>query len=356
MDHATGSWLCPTEADRARMLEAGRRVRDTRLWVAIGAGAAMVACAPWSGWWPVAFALAAVTQLATLERRVNRSARPERYVALSFAFTAITIAASAAVTGGPASPLLPLLSLPTMLMANRFRRVVVVVGLAAMVILLLLATLAAHTDATLEDPQHVLVCAAILVGIAIFTLSLSDTEMKLREQSRFDHLTGLLNRAALAPRFEELRGQAEATGASVAVIVYDLDHFKSVNDELGHDVGDVVLRDTAVQLRRHLRAFDLVYRLGGEEFAVVLPGVGARGAYEIAERQRRAVEQARPGGVDITISGGVASARGEAVVWDDLYRRADSALLRAKRQGRNRVLRDDDGESVPPPSPAPQLV
>lgn len=352
MDHATGSWLCPTEGDRARMLEAGRRVMRTRLWVAVGMGLALIACAPWSGWWPVILSVAAVVQLATLERRVNRSARPERYVAMSFVFTAVVIAIAAGLTGGPQSPVLPLLALPTMLMANRFRRPVVLVGLGLTLALLVASTLALHPAATVDDPQYVLVCLAILVGITIFTLSLSDTEMRLRRQSRFDHLTGLLNRAALEPRFEELRGQAEATGASVAVIVYDLDRFKSVNDELGHDVGDAVLRDTAVQLRRHLRAFDLVYRLGGEEFAVILPGVDARGAHEIADRQRRAVERARPGGVEITISGGVAAAAGDAVDWEDLYRRADTALLRAKREGRNRVLRDDDAPSVAPPAPS----
>ena len=112
--------------------------------------------------------------------------------------------------------------------------------------------------------------------------------------------------AAAALRRAEV-SQAHATGGSIALIVYDLDCFKSVNDDLGHDRGDAVLRDTAHLLRRHLRAFDLVYRLGGEEFAVVLPGVGVAEAFEIAQRQRESIEEARPGGVPITISGGVAS-------------------------------------------------
>jgi len=352
MTDATGSWLCPTEADRSRMLEAGRRLHNTRLWVALGIGLALVAAAPWIGWWPVALSAVAALQLGTLDRRTTRSARPERYVALSFFFTAVAICGGAATTGGPDSPILPLLALPVTLIASRFRRQVVFTAVALSLLLLALCTIPVSPSGAVDAPQYILVTAALIIGMVVFTLSLSDTELELREQSRFDHLTGLLNRAALEPRFEELRGQAEATGASVALVLYDLDHFKSVNDERGHDVGDAVLRDSAAQLRRHLRAFDLVYRLGGEEFAVVLPGVDARGAHEIAERQRQAVEAARPGGVEMTISGGIAAAHGDAVEWDDLFRRADGALLRAKREGRNRVLRDDS-DSVPAPAPTP---
>jgi len=351
MRDATGTWLCPTEHDRARMLESSRRLRRTRLLVAIGIGVASLASAPWMGWWPLFFSAVAVAQLATLHWRTQKTAKPEYYVAFSFLFTAACIAAAAALTGGPESPVLPLLGLPVMLVASRFRLRVVLVGLALSLVLLLACTLGTAPAETLENPDHVIVTAVLLIGLVVFTLSLSKAELELRVQSRFDHLTGLLNRAALRPRFDELRDQAHATGASVALVIYDLDHFKAINDKHGHDVGDVVLRDSAAQLRRHLRPFDLAYRLGGEEFAVVLPGVTAQEARLIAERQRRAVELARPGGLHVTISGGVAAASGTEVEWDALYRRADSALLRAKREGRNRVLVDPEsvGPNVPPP-------
>jgi diguanylate cyclase (GGDEF)-like protein len=75
---------------------------------------------------------------------------------------------------------------------------------------------------------------------------------------------------------------------------------------------------------------------------VVLPGVGVAEAHEIAQRQRESIEEARPGGIAITISGGVASARGDAVAWETLFHRADAALLRAKREGRNRIVTADD--------------
>jgi diguanylate cyclase (GGDEF)-like protein len=338
MEKQTGSWLCPTEADRARMLEAGSLVRLARVWVSLLVGVATVASGPWIGWWPTLFSALTALQVATLDRRTARSARPERYVALSFASTAVFAAAGTACSGGPHSPLLVFLSLPAILMANRFRRPVVVAGALFTLAVLIAGSVAVDPVGFVDDPTLVLVSCALVIGVVVFTLSLSDTEMALRADARFDHLTGLFNRASLVPRFAELRSQAHATDGAIALVVYDLDRFKSVNDDLGHDRGDAVLRDTALLLRRHLRAFDLVYRLGGEEFAILLPGVGVAEAHEIAERQRATIAQARPGGLGITISGGVASARGTDVEWETLFRRADAALLRAKREGRNQVV------------------
>lgn len=342
MEKPTGSWLCPTDADRARMLEAGSLVRLTRVWVSLLVAVATVASGPFIGWWPTLFSALSALQVATLDRRVTRSARPERYVAASFMWTVVLCSAAAATSGGPRSPLLFLVALPAILMANRFRRPVALAGLAFTLGVMLLASVAVDPASFAGDPSAVIAACTLVVGVVVFTLSLSDTEMALRADARFDHLTGLLNRSSLKPRFDELRSQARVNDGAIALVVYDLDCFKAVNDDLGHDRGDAVLRDTAHLLRRHLRAFDLVYRLGGEEFAVVLPGVGVAEALDIAQRQRESIEEARPGGVAITISGGVASARGADVAWETLFQRADAALLRAKREGRNRIVVADD--------------
>jgi diguanylate cyclase (GGDEF)-like protein len=347
MEKETGSWLVPTESDRARMLEAGSLVRWTRVWVSLLVAVATAAAGPWIGWWPTVFGALTAIQVGTLERRTAGSARPERYVAASFLSTTVFAACGAATAGGPQSPLLFFIALPAILMANRFRRPVVLTGLAVTLLILWAGSIAVDPGSFVHDPTLVMIATALIAGVVVFTLSLSDTEMALRADARFDHLTGLLNRASLEPRFAELRTQAQATGGAIALVVYDLDCFKSVNDDLGHDRGDTVLADTAQLLRRHLRAFDLVYRLGGEEFAVVLPGVGVAEAFEIAQRQRESIEEARPGGVSITISGGVASARGDDVGWETLYHRADTALLAAKRGGRNRiVVAGDEAPSV----------
>jgi diguanylate cyclase (GGDEF)-like protein len=128
------------------------------------------------------------------------------------------------------------------------------------------------------------------------------------------------------------------SGRSVGVIVGDVDCFKDINDRFGHETGDAVLRHIAYELRGQLRAFDLAYRLGGEEFAIVLPGADAAAGAELAEQLRAAIAAAPITAVPVTMSFGVAaSPAGVPFVWDDVFRRADRALYGAKAAGRNAV-------------------
>ena len=121
------------------------------------------------------------------------------------------------------------------------------------------------------------------------------------------------------------------------MLVADVDHFKRINDEHGHPAGDAVLRDIAYAMRKALRAFDLVYRIGGEEFVVLLPGRRPRAhdrGGRAAARGGRRITQRRAGGDDVARRG---AARGRGVRFADLYAAADSALYAAKRSGRDRV-------------------
>jgi diguanylate cyclase (GGDEF)-like protein len=147
-----------------------------------------------------------------------------------------------------------------------------------------------------------------------------------------------MNRKALADRFTAIAAQAAVEDSWVSVIACDLDHFKAVNDEHGHDRGDAVLQDAAAAITAELRAGELAYRLGGEEFLVVLPGVTQDDAQDVAERVRLSLQAAYPAGLRITASFGVAGARGGEVAYAPLYARADSAMYEAKRAGRNQVL------------------
>ena len=117
----------------------------------------------------------------------------------------------------------------------------------------------------------------------------------------------------------------------------DIDGFKRVNDTYGHDRGDAVLRATAYELRKALRSFELIYRLGGEEFLIVLPGAGLEQGRQTAERLRCHLLEARPGGLDLTMSFGVSAAAGQAAAYESLFKAADAALYEAKNAGRNRV-------------------
>lgn len=161
---------------------------------------------------------------------------------------------------------------------------------------------------------------------------------ELLRLSTTDALTGLCNRRSLLERAEQEISRAQRHGAPLSMLVLDMDHFKEINDRQGHAEGDRVLVRLADCLRGELRASDPAGRLGGEEFAVVLPDSPLDGALQVAERIRRCVEtprEARP--PCATVSIGVAELLpGESL--DDLLRRADRALYEAKATGRNRIV------------------
>ncbi|MGE0416546.1 MAG: PleD family two-component system response regulator [Acetobacteraceae bacterium] len=156
-----------------------------------------------------------------------------------------------------------------------------------------------------------------------------------------DPLTGLYNQRYLRRHLSGLIGQRQQ-GRELAVVMIDVDHFKSVNDRFGHASGDEALRLIAATLRDNTRMFDSVARYGGEEFVVVMPGSGVDDAVAAGERLRSAAEalEFRPTGQDrsaLTISVGIACTNGQPTSVDTLLQAADQALYEAKRRGRNRV-------------------
>jgi diguanylate cyclase (GGDEF)-like protein len=214
----------------------------------------------------------------------------------------------------------------------------VIVGVVVTVAVLLASTIGSDPAAFANDPTYTLVALAAIFGLAAFSHTLMSAEIEHRTDATIDPLTGLLNRHALAARFGEIAEQAAISGDWVSIIECDLDNFKRINDDHGHDRGDAVLTEVAHALRRNLRSFELVYRLGGEEFLILLPGAGVPQGRAAAERIRREVERTRPAGLFVTASLGVSAARGSAVKFDEMFRRADTALYEAKRAGRNRVV------------------
>jgi diguanylate cyclase (GGDEF)-like protein len=154
-----------------------------------------------------------------------------------------------------------------------------------------------------------------------------------------DGLTGLPNKRAVTDTLKRMFAQAAAERSPLALLMLDLDHFKQVNDNRGHAVGDQVLANIGAVLKGAIRARDFAGRNGGEEFAILLPDTEIPEALRIAERVRAAIaEMARPGtDVAVTVSIGVAGYPGHASTPDRLARLADAALYLAKRQGRNRV-------------------
>ena len=187
-----------------------------------------------------------------------------------------------------------------------------------------------------------------VVGSAIFMVVLCRERVELgyKNAARVDSLTGVANRGAFFERADRLIRRCHADSVPCSLIVFDLDHFKRVNDTLGHRAGDGVLRRFADAARAVLRPNDLFGRHGGEEFAVVLPGTTAEVASVIAERIRHSFAEPTTGPDETvlraTVSAGVAAAEPGAGV-EATMEAADRALYRAKQLGRNRVERAESG-------------
>jgi diguanylate cyclase (GGDEF)-like protein len=321
-----------------RVVEASPRIRKARLVTAGAIGVGVLVTTPWNGPWPLALFVPAGVHLVTMDRLLDRSDSPELVALSTLLVMQLILALAAALTGGPQSPVLVWLALVPAMAALRFRWQVGRVLSAVSAALIVGVGVGADPAAAWDYPVTIVCALVMLASVVGVTTALMEGELEHRERAVIDPLTALLNRSALQSRIPELEQQARLTGGSVCLVLCDIDCFKLVNDTHGHDRGDLALRDAAYAIRTTLRSFELVYRIGGEELLVVLPGVDLAEGLEVAERLRERVAEARPAGLDLTVSIGVAAAAGAELRYEELFRLADDALLRAKREGRNRVV------------------
>jgi diguanylate cyclase (GGDEF)-like protein len=238
----------------------------------------------------------------------------------------------------PAYAVVPIAASPIWLKRRHFIAAAVICALLGPLPLLLL-----------EPPEHwelfqylnymvvALVVAAVLNGYQVRLIRQHlELEQQLRLRADVDELNGVATRAHFLDEARHLLVAAIDSGALLAVLYVDADHFKQLNDSHGHAAGDAALAGMGRILRENLRGPDLIGRIGGEEFAVLLPGLDGAAARATAERLRRAVMSVRSAGQALSISIGVAARNGETTL-EPLLARADQALSAAKRGGRNRV-------------------
>ncbi len=187
--------------------------------------------------------------------------------------------------------------------------------------------------------------ARIRVGLRL--LDLEDNLVQAREAMRFkathDALTGVWNRGAIMESLDREISRAHREGTSVGVLIADLDHFKSVNDTYGHAAGDAVLREVTRRMQANVRPYDAVGRYGGEEFLILLPGCNRSATADKAERLRETIAQqpvdTESGPLKMTMSvGGAPTGDWPEHTASQILCLADSALYRAKEEGRNRVI------------------
>jgi two-component system, cell cycle response regulator len=177
-----------------------------------------------------------------------------------------------------------------------------------------------------------------------YTDQLRDNVQNSIEAAITDALTGLHNRRYMETHLATLAEQASSRGKPLALMMLDIDYFKSINDNYGHDAGDDVLREFAVRIRKSIRGIDLACRYGGEEFVIVMPETDLHVSGMIAERLRRAIA-GEPFAINkgskritVTISVGLSTLQRKDEAVSDALKRADDALYRAKHDGRNRVV------------------
>ncbi len=292
------------------------------------------------GWWWVVPLLAGLGGFAVADSFMGSSEHPTVWVATAWGILPLLLADAIVTTGGAASPVLMWFALPAVTLGARFSTRGIVIGTAYILALLLGSTVGLDSSTASAHHQEVIAAVALVLSTVILSGALVESDRAHRRRSTLDPLTGLFNRNALEQRLAELDGQpvGDKQGSSHALLLCDLDHFKRVNDQLGHAAGDAVLQDVSYTMRSALRAGDSIYRVGGEEILVVLPGATKADALGIGERLRLAVRERRPGGVPMTISIGVAVSRPGPLDTDQLVGLADEALYSAKAAGRDRVM------------------
>src|SRR5216684_1468592 len=194
------------------------------------------------------------------------------------------------------------------------------------------------------DKNELLARARTQIRRRRYTDHLRDNVQNSIEMAITDALTGLHNRRYMETHLTTLAEQASSRGKPLALMILDIDYFKSINDNYGHDAGDDVLREFAVRIRKSIRGIDLACRYGGEEFVLVMPETDMAVAAMVAERLRRRIAaepfaiQQGSRVVPVTISIGIAALRDKDDPVADVLKRADTALYRAKHDGRNRVV------------------
>ena len=270
--------------------------------------------------------------------------------------------AAIAVALGPDSPL----QMPGLLIVMFFGVIglprasdsLVNVVLAALSVPLVLPRHPHQADVIYEVAHFATVVALVWAACALLERLAAQSfayRSRLQHEASTDALTGLHNRREFESGMVREMERARRMQVPLSLAILDIDFFKRINDQHGHDIGDAVLREVAATLQRHIRKSDLLARIGGEEFALVMLGTQPPGAWVVLERLRLAVAalRMRAGAQEIgcTISVGITDRVDWDVDWPMLYKRADQALYAAKESGRNRVVEAPPPERAPTPAP-----
>jgi diguanylate cyclase (GGDEF)-like protein len=270
--------------------------------------------------------------------------RPPRAV-LHAVCPAGTLAATAAVAFAEPIGLTPSFYLWPMLVAAYFLGRREVAANLAFATAACAVSLALWVDPGLRVAMFVAVLAIVGVATAVIVMLREQVlalVLRLRTLASHDSLTGALNRGAFEQRLESELARARRGSDTLSLVIFDVDHFKRLNDSFGHAAGDAALRSIGDIVASTMRRSDVFGRLGGEEFGLLLPDTGIAGAAAVADKLRRRFAAPRAEQRPLTVSFGVAEVHGGASTARAMFDDADRALYAAKRAGRDRVMRSDE--------------
>jgi diguanylate cyclase (GGDEF)-like protein len=330
------------ERDHLRVMWQALRGPNATRTVNAALVAASLAGSPWLGWGPVLVAVFAAVVLDPAVRPGGTLPIASRGNELGLFWESIAgmLMMGIAIWSAKidALYLLPLIAIPAFPSMVAYRSLgSIIVGLSGALVITATGLLLS-ADKVIENPLIVSLPAAFIGVLTVVGMALVSSTMEHAAAANIDPLTGALNRGALEARVAEFSRTEPVNYEPVTLIVADLDHFKRINDTYGHEAGDKVLIDVAKRLQQELRLVDVLYRVGGEEFVVLLPRTGRPEAQQIAERLRQAISEHPCAGKTLTVSLGLASSDEPGFEYAPAFDRADAALLEAKEHGRNRVV------------------
>ena len=231
--------------DRRRMLEMEERIRPVRAITMAALAVAVLISGAWIGYWTI-IPVVVVAGLFLVADWISRRVRyPEYAIMTAWVLSQATIGVAVALTGGADSPILVVAAMPIVSLSARFPVRVVAGGVAITLVIMAAATFGVDPDAVRDDPTLLVLSATVVVSVGVLSTALLRSDLEHRDQAVVDPLTGMLNRTALDGRVAELEQQSRLVDQPVAVVVADVDRFKSINDKHGHAAGDVVLSEVS---------------------------------------------------------------------------------------------------------------
>jgi diguanylate cyclase (GGDEF)-like protein len=341
---ATGSWLVQDEVQRRQLLELNRHLREKAKPVFLIGFTLGALSAPIYGWQILIMPPLMTAVYIAVEHRLERMRRPELALGLAWLGLQAAFMGSGLIANHQMIAAASLLFLLLIGSSAVFPPRGVAIGAAFTALIMVIVAVVELPHLLLTAPAIIIFYIAIVVTIAMVGSAVGRATIAYRGLGIVDQLTGLFNRSALLVRAAELEHRSGSAGA--AVIVLDVDRFKAINDRHGHATGDAVLRELGYRVRKNLRAFESAYRIGGEEFVILLERLEDDHAEAVAERLRNTVAQAPLAGVPTTVSLGVAVAERERFRYERLFANADDALYAAKRAGGNCVYSARSGAQI----------